>query len=72
MGPPQFFLSIFLGIYRNLKQTDFLNSCEGFLMAALTGHGHPSPLLKIAEIVVSNPCMKFEIFLSHISSFEVL
>ena len=42
MGPLQFCISIFLGIYRNLK------------------NGHPSPLLKIAEIALSNPCMKFE------------
>ena len=43
MGPLQFCLSIFLGIQRNPKQKDFFDSCEGFLMAALTGHGHPGP-----------------------------
>ena len=31
MGPPQFCLQVFLGIQRNPKQKDFLNSCEGFL-----------------------------------------
>ena len=43
MGPLQFCLSIFLGIHRNPKQKEFFDSCEGFLMAALTGHRHPGP-----------------------------
>jgi hypothetical protein len=25
------------------KKKEFLKSCEGFLRATLTGHGHPSP-----------------------------
>ena len=29
-----------------LGRSQFFNSCEGFLMAALTGHGHPGPFLK--------------------------
>ena len=45
MGHLQFCLSIFLGIHRNPKQKVFFNSCEGFLMAALTAR--PSrPILK--------------------------
>ena len=43
MGPQQFCLQVFLGKYRHPKQKEFLNSCEGFLRAALTGHSHPSP-----------------------------
>ena len=31
MGPLQFCLPVFLGIHRNPKQKEFLNSCEGFL-----------------------------------------
>ena len=36
-----------------------MNSCEGFLRAALTG---PSPFWKIAKMALFNPCMKFLIF----------
>ena len=43
MGPLQFCPSIFLGIHRNPKQKDFFNYCEVFLIASLTGHGHPGP-----------------------------
>ena len=31
MEPIQFCLPVFLGIHRNPKQKEFLNSCEGFL-----------------------------------------
>ena len=30
---------------------------DAFLRAALTGHGHPSPLWKIAKMALFNPCM---------------
>ena len=43
MGPPYFCTQILQGIHRNPKQKYFFNSRKGFLMAALTGHGHPSP-----------------------------
>jgi hypothetical protein len=49
-----------------------LNSCRGFLRAALTGHSHPSPFWKIAKMVIFNPFMKFEIFLSQMLLSEVL
>ena len=52
MKPLQFCLPIFLGSYRNPKQRAFLNSCEGFLMAALTGHCHPGPVWIIAKMVL--------------------
>ena len=35
----------------------FLNFCEGFLRAALTGHGHPSQFWKIAKMALFNPHM---------------
>jgi hypothetical protein len=38
-------------------QKEFLKSCEGFLRAALTVHGHPSPVWKIAKMALFNPCM---------------
>jgi hypothetical protein len=53
-------------------QKEFFRSTEGFLRAALTGHGHPGPLLKIAKMALFNPFMKFEIFLGQMSSFDVL
>ena len=53
------YFPVFLGINRHPKQKEFLNSCKGFLRAALTGHSHPSPLWKIAKIALFNPCMKF-------------
>jgi hypothetical protein len=62
MGPFYFCLQVFLGINRHPKQKEFLNSCEGFLRAALTGHSHPSPFCKIAKMALFNPCMKLEIF----------
>ena len=43
MGHFQFYSPVFLGINRHPKQKEFLNFCEGFLRAALTGHSHPSP-----------------------------
>ena len=52
MGPPQFWFSIFPGIHRNPKQKEFFNSCEGFLIAALTGYSHPSPFWKIAKMAL--------------------
>ena len=38
-----FYLAL-LGIHRHPTQKDFLKSCEGFLRAALTVHGHPGPI----------------------------
>ena len=43
MVPLWFCLPIFLGIHRNTKQKEMFNSCEEFLMVALTWHGHPGP-----------------------------
>ena len=43
-GPLQFCLSALLGIHRHPMQKEFFRSTEGFLWAALTGHGHPGPL----------------------------
>ena len=53
-------------------QKEFLKSCEGFLRAALTVHGHPGPVWKIAKMALFDPCMEFEIFLGQMTSFEVL
>ena len=50
-------------------QKEFFKSTEGFLRAALTGHG---PLWKIAKIALFNPCMEFEIFFAQMSSFDAL
>ena len=61
MVPFYFYFPVFLGINRHPQQKDFLNSCEGFLRAALTGHSHPSPFWKIAKMALFNPCMKFEV-----------
>jgi len=72
MGPFQFRLQVFLGNNRHPKQKEFLNSCEGFLRAALTGHSHPSPFWKIAKMALFNPCMKFEKILGQMPLFEVL
>jgi hypothetical protein len=41
-------------------------------MASLTGHSHPGPFQKIAQMAHFNPCMKFEKNLGQIPSFEVL
>ena len=54
------------------NEKEFLKSCEGFLRAALTVHGHPGPVWKIAKMALFDPCMEFEIFLSQMTSFEVL
>ena len=72
MGPFQFCLSVFLGINQHLKQKEFLNSWEGFLRAALTGHCHTSPFWKIAEMALFNPCMEFEFFWGQMSSFDAI
>ena len=61
-----------LGVHRNLKQKEFFRSSEGFLRAALTGHGHPGPLWKIAKMALFNPCMEFEKNLGQKSSSDVL
>ena len=53
-------------------QKEFLKSYEGFLMAALTVHGHPGPVRKIAKMALFDPCMEFENFLGQMTSFEVL
>jgi len=45
---------------------------EGFLRAALTVHGHPGPVWKIAKMALFDPCMEFEFFLGQMTSFEVL
>ena len=72
-GPSSVLPSNLLGSHRNPKQKRFfLNSCEGFLMAALTGQGHPSPSWKIAKMALFYQWMKFEIFLDKMTSFEVL
>ena len=41
-------------------------------MAPPTGHGRPNPFQKNAQMALFNPCMKFEIFLAQMPSFEVL
>ena len=41
-------------------------------MTEETGHGHSGPFKKIAEITLFNACMKFDIFLGQMLSFEVL
>ena len=71
MGPLQICFSIFPGIHRNSKWKEFFYSCEGFLMATITGHGHPIPLWKYAKMARVNPCMKFGIFWDQMPSFEV-
>ena len=53
-------------------QKEFFKSTEGFLRAALTGHGRPGPLWKIAKMALFNPCMEFENFLGQMSSFNAL
>ena len=47
-------------------------NCEGFLRVALTVHGHPGPVWKIARMALFDPCIEFENFLNQITSFEVL
>ena len=53
-------------------QKEFFRSTKGFLRAALTGHGHPGPLWKIAKMALFNPCMELEIFLGQMSPFNAL
>ena len=53
-------------------QKEVLKSCEGFLKAALTVHGHPGPLQKIAKMALFDLCMEFENFLGQMTSFEML
>jgi hypothetical protein len=72
MGSLQLCLPAFIGTHWHPKQKEFLKSCEGFVKAALTGHGHPGPFWKVAKMALFNPCMKFEIFLCQITSFELL
>ena len=48
-------------------QKEFLKSCEGFLRAALTVHGHPGPAWKIAKMARFDPCMEFEIVLGQMT-----
>ena len=43
-GPFQFCFPALLGIHQHPMQKEFFRSTEGFLRAALTGHGHPGPL----------------------------
>ena len=43
-------------------QKEFLKSCEGFLRAALTVHGHPGPVWKIAKMALFDLWMDFHIF----------
>ena len=43
-GTLQFCLPALQGIHRHPMQKEFFRSTEGFLRAALTGHGHPGPL----------------------------
>ena len=51
---------------------EFLKSCEGFLRAGLTVHGHPGPVWKIAKMALFDLCMEFENFLGQMTSFGVL
>ena len=55
-----------LGFHWYPIQKEFLKSCEGFMRAALTVHGHPSPVWKIAKMAL------FEKILGQMTSFEVL
>ena len=49
-----------------------MKSSKGFLRVALTGHGHPGPVWKIAKMALFDACIEFEIFLGQMTSFEVL
>ena len=60
-------LYIFIGTQDNF----FFNSCEGFLRACLTRHGHLSQFWKIAKITLFYPC-EIWLFLDQMTSFEVL
>ena len=72
MGPRQFCLLALLGIHGHPMQKEFFRSSEGFLRAALTGHGHPGPHWKIAKMALFNPSMEFEKILGQMSAFNVL
>ena len=71
-GTLQFCLPALQGIHRHPMQKEFFRSTEGFLRAALTGHGHPGPLWKIAKMALFDPCMEFENWLGQMTSFQVL
>ena len=68
----KFCLPALLGIHQHPMQKEFMKSCEGFLRAALTGHGHPGPLWKIAKMALFNPCMELKKILGQMSSFDAL
>ena len=63
---------ITLGTHRNPKQKELLKSCEGFLRAALSGHGHLDPFWKIAKMALFDSSMGYENFLGLNTLFEVL
>ena len=48
-----------LGIHWHPIQKEFLKSCEEFMRAALTVHGHPSPVWKLAIIT---PACNLKVF----------
>ena len=50
-------------------QKEVLKSCEGFLKAALTVHGHPGPLQKIAKMALFDLCMEL-VILGQMTSFK--
>ena len=54
------FKHCYLVIHRHPMQKEFLKSCEGFLRAALTVHGHPGHVWKIAKMALFDPCMEFQ------------
>jgi hypothetical protein len=72
MGPLQCCHLALLGTHRHTIQKEFLKSCEGFLRAALTGHGLLSPFRKIAKMALFDPCMVFEKNLGQMTSFKLL
>ena len=51
-GPFQFCLPALLGIHRHPMKKEFFRSTKGFLRAALTGHGHPGPLLFLSSKMI--------------------
>ena len=60
------------GIHRHPMQKEFLKSCEGFLMAALTVHGHLGPVWKNSKMALFDPCMEIKFFFGPNDKFEVL
>ena len=62
MGLLQFCSPVFLGILRIPKQKDFFNSCEVFLMAALTGHGHLDHSKKLPKWHFLTPAWNLKLF----------